>query len=133
MVKKVLFDTDVLIEELRLKDKETTFKILKSQKAKLYISSISLTELWAGESITKPKGKRQVAQLLKEVTTIPLTNQILTRAGGELRNDRNLYLADALVAATALIKKLPLVSLNRRHFEKIKGLNLYDIQLPHTN
>ncbi|MCH7640776.1 type II toxin-antitoxin system VapC family toxin [Patescibacteria group bacterium] len=124
-MKKVLLDTDVLIDELRQPEKETIYKTLKAQKYKLYVCAITVTELWAGESITKPKGKRLVSKILKEVSIVPLSNQILRRAGEKLRKNKNLYLADAMVAATALIKKLPLVTLNIRHFQHIKGLKLY--------
>lgn len=124
---KLLLDTDVIIDELRLSEKDTIFKTLKAQKSKLYICSITITELWAGESITRPKGKRLVSKILKEVSIIPLANQIFKMAGEELRKDKNLYLADALVAGTALFKKLPLLTLNTRHFQHIKGLKLYTL------
>lgn len=124
---KLLLDTDVLIEELRQPNKETTFKTLKSQKHKFYICAITITELWAGESINRPKGKRLATKLLKEVSQIPLSNQMLKRAGEELRKDKNLYLGDSLVAATALVKKLILVSLNIRHFQRIGGLKLHKL------
>ncbi len=43
---------------------------------------------------------------------------------GERRNGRVISTADAWIAATALLNNIPLVSHNRRDFEKIAGLNL---------
>jgi tRNA(fMet)-specific endonuclease VapC len=42
----------------------------------------------------------------------------------ERRNGRVISTADAWIAATALLNNIPLVSHNRRDFEKVAGLNL---------
>lgn len=125
MVRKLLLDTSILIEELRLPKEETRFKESKKLKYKLFICAITLTELWAGQSIKTSLGQKRVKELLKDISIIDLGEKILKKAGEELRKDKNLFLGDALIAATGIVKKLPLLTLNERHFQKIEDLKLF--------
>jgi predicted nucleic acid-binding protein len=43
---------------------------------------------------------------------------------GEIRAKNNIDLIDATIAATAVSEKLPIVTLNKKHFQKIPGLKL---------
>lgn len=52
---------------------------------------------------------------------------ISQKAGILIRRYSGLYVADALVAATAIGKKIPLCTFNKKHFEKISGLKLLDM------
>ena len=127
-MRKLLLDTNVLIDDLRQpKENNTLFKSLEKDSYRLFISAISLTELWAGESIETPLGKKLVNNLLGNVETFPLTDKILKRAGEEMRKDRSLYLGDALVVATAITFKVTLVTLNTRHFEKVRNVEFFDL------
>lgn len=127
MVRPVLLDTNILIDELRSPDKETLWRRLVSQRQNLLISGITLTEIWAGESMNRPENEKKVQTLLKKVSIVPLSPRILKRAGQAMRQDENLYLADALIAATCLVKDLLLVTLNQRHFQYVKELEFYTL------
>jgi predicted nucleic acid-binding protein len=35
-------------------------------------------------------------------------------------------IGDVMIAATAMVQKIPLATLNRKHFERIEGLTLVD-------
>lgn len=127
MINAVLLDTSILIEELRLPKKEqTAWKKLKRKKYKLYISAITLTELWAGQSIEKFTGEKAVNNLLKYIQVLDLTNNILKKAGECLRYQKALYLADALIAASALENRLPLATSNIKHFLSVENLEIYN-------
>jgi predicted nucleic acid-binding protein len=43
---------------------------------------------------------------------------------GEIKVKNSIDLIDAVIASTGVIEKLPLLTLNKRHFQKIKKLKL---------
>lgn len=57
-----------------------------------------------------------------------LDQDILKLAGKLMRDNKNLYLADSIIAATALIKELQLFTFNERHFFNTNELKI----LPYT-
>ena len=65
----------------------------------------------------------QIRQLLRELTYVPLTEAVLDRAA-QIRRDYRLMLADALIAACALIEGCTLVTRNIDDFRRIDGLIL---------
>ncbi|WP_366078947.1 type II toxin-antitoxin system VapC family toxin [Thermococcus sp.] len=56
---------------------------------------------------------------------IPLTDEIADVAI-ELRRKVSIKLPDAVIAATALLHNLTLVTRNVKDFEKVKGLRIYN-------
>lgn len=125
MVTAILLDTDILIEQLRQMETACTFQKLFNQKHRLCISAITITELWTGESILQAERKRDVTALLKITTMFSLSKPILQTAGVLLRMHNHLYLGDALIAATAIHKHLPLATLNAKHFSPIADVILF--------
>lgn len=125
MVTRVLLDTNILIEELRRDGEDAVWSSLVKKRLTLTICPITLTELWAGESMATSTGAKAVNRLLRLVSVLPLSRTTYQAAGALLRAYRDLYLADALIAASAIHARLPLVTLNKRHFQTINGLVLY--------
>ena len=125
-MKKVVVDTDVLIDYLRQIEKETFFKsLLSNKKLKVLIAAVSITELWKGESIKKKKEKQKVKDLLERVKVVLAGKQISQKSGELLRKYNHLMLADALVSATAIEKKASLATFNQKHFSLIKEVKLF--------
>jgi toxin FitB len=106
----ILVDSDIVIDHLR--------GVRKLPRPPLAYSVITRCELFAGRD--DPSRLRQVLAPLHE---IPIDSQIAER-GGVLKRDAQVPTPDALIAATALVHKLPLMTRNRRHFERVGGLNL---------
>ena len=125
MVTRVLLDTNILIEELRRGGEDTVWSSLSKKRLARTICPITLTELWAGESMETPAGANAVHRLLTFVSVLPLSRKTYQDAGVLLRAYRDLYLADALIAASAVHTRIPLVTLNKRHFQGMAGLVLY--------
>jgi toxin FitB len=107
---RTLVDSDVIIDHLRGARTLPSFP--------LAYSAITRCELFAGRD--KPEVLRS---LLKPMLEIPVDSSIAER-GGVLKHTCQLPTPDALIAATALEHGLPLMTRNRRHFDRVAGLEL---------
>ena len=121
MAKNLLIDTDVLIDFF--KGREAAVVFLESQVMTMFISSVTVAELYVG--VRDGREKVILDDFIKTFTVIPLTID-LAEKGGLLRRDfgksYEIGLADALIAATAEENDLALVTLNQRHFPMITNL-----------
>jgi predicted nucleic acid-binding protein len=106
-----LLDTDVLIDHIRGRH--------PAHIEGSNTSVVTRAELFAGNEDEEPA----VAALLGRLTELQVTADIAQRAG-RIRRTTGLDIADALIAATALEHRLPLMTRNRRHFERVSGLIL---------
>lgn len=109
---EVLVDTDVLIDHLRGKRR------LRGQGERLGVSVVSRCELFAGRD--EPAVLRR---LLRAMVELPIDSTIAELAG-VIRRETGIATPDALIAATALLHRIPLMTRNRRHFEPVSGLQL---------
>lgn len=127
-MKKLLIDTSVLIDFLRVKSQkeETLYYKLAKAGHPFYASILTHSELFSGKSIWEDKNARSAAEkLFSEIELIPLDITVSQQAG-KIRAYYDITLIDSIIAATALINKLRLVTLNKKDFKKIKGLKLLD-------
>ena len=122
-----VFDTDVLIDILR--DKEKTILQVEewSDKADvLACSVITIAEIFTGMRKGEEKKTRE---LLDSLTKLPLTEE-LAEIGGQLKNttkSHQLFLDDCLIAATALGHNATLFTKNTKHYP-FKGLKVHAIR-----
>ncbi len=107
----VLLDTDVLIDHMRGHGHLETDKTA--------VSVVTRSELFAADERHEPA----VDALLEDCQEIQVSPGIARRAG-RIKRQTGLRIADALIAATALEHNLPLMTRNRRHFERVAGLEL---------
>jgi predicted nucleic acid-binding protein len=110
---KVLLDTDVLIDHLR------GHRPLRLSDPKLTISIVTRCELFAGRNVDEP-GLRRALSVLEELSV----DQPIAEAAGRIRRTNGIPVPDALIAATALEHELPLLTRNRRHFDRVPGLRV---------
>lgn len=123
MAERVLVDTDVLIEYLRGRSEAVEY--LESLTADLYLSVISVAELFAG--VRGGEEKSSLEQLLQAFNILPVTEK-MARIGGLYRRDygrsHGTGLADALIAASAEDNGAGFVTFNRRHFPMISRITV---------
>ena len=125
-MQRVVLDTNILIDFLRQPKKATLFRrLLQKKKLKILLPAVVLTELYVGKSAARASGERRVKNILKKVDLVLADQKISRRAGVLMREYPHLYLADALVAATALKEKAHLCTFNRSHFKEISGLKFF--------
>lgn len=110
---ELLLDTDVLVDHLR------GTRRIESEGEALAYSVITRAELFAGPQ----DQERVVTRLLAGLREIGLDGAV-AEAGGRIRRETGVKLPDALIAASAIVHGLVLVSGNRRDYERVPGLEL---------
>ena len=69
--------------------------------------------------------KRFFEEFFRSIEVIHLTTEIADRAIG-LRQQRRIELGDAIIAATALVHRIPLLTRNIRDFRWVENLDVHD-------
>jgi predicted nucleic acid-binding protein len=126
---EILIDTDVLIEYLRgspvvrrLMDE------IRNGDIKAYFSTITETELYSGSRNEREEAR--IAALLSFLTRVDVDGNVAV-VSGKLRykyRARKLETPDAIIAGTAQILDVKLATFNKRHFEMITEIELFDIE-----
>ena len=123
MAERLLLDTDVLIEYLRGRGEAVEY--LESLSSDLYLSVISVAELFAG--VKGEEEERSLKQFHLAFVILPVTEKV-ARLGGLYRRDfrpsHGTGLADALIAATAEENGANLVTFDRRHFPMVSRITV---------
>ena len=122
----MVIDSTIFIEHLRAKDRTKTTLAALPINSILYVSSVTVFELFCGA--TDPGKYRDVQKVLKDVLILPVNAGVGEKAGEIFRDLRSKGLmieaTDIFIAATALVNNLPIKTLNIRHFSRIQGLTL---------
>ena len=123
MAERLLIDTDVLVGYLRGRSEAVEY--LEGLTSDLYISVISVAELFAG--VRDDEEEKSLKQLLLAFVILPVTEQT-ARLGGLYRRDyggsHGTGLADALIAATSEENGADLATFNRRHFPMVSRITV---------
>ena len=123
----MVVDTSVLIEHIRAKDKLSTTLYHLPNNEKFFVSSVSLYELYMGA--TDKEKEHDVREFTKYLSILPFTEVVAFKAAqiyNQLKKQNNLIeFRDIFIAATCIVNDLPLVTLNKKHFKRIIGLNIY--------
>lgn len=131
MVEAYLFDTDVLIDAGRGESDAVDTLEQAAEDALLAISVVTEMELIVG-----CRNKNELAALdrfLRRFNIIPLRPAISAQATALLRTFRlshGLLIADALIAATAIVDDMPFISKNQRDYRFIDELDLLPYPQP---
>lgn len=118
---KILIDTDIFIDYFNHGYFE---EILENDTFTIYYSVITRKELLAKQGL-KNAEKQAILYVLAKYRVINITADIADTYSALLEEYDGLSKEDALIAATALHKKLPLLTRNWKHYRKIKGLVLF--------
>ena len=126
-MQRVVLDSDIIIDSTRLADK-TLRKLLEfvaSKKIQLFLPSIVVAELMAGQETKVQVGINILEDLFKQLQFIQLDYNLSKEVGFLLRDYRQLKLGDAIVAATALSLNAKLATRNIKDFQGVKGLKFF--------
>jgi len=93
----------------------------------LCISPLALYEVLIGQ---RESHLFDLTVILEELTVLSFDEKIVAKAAliyRTLKEENKLVdNFDILIAASAIVLKIPLATLNRKHFERIEGLILFD-------
>ena len=118
---RVLVDTDILIDYFNA---GAHGRLLDDPRSRIYYSVVTRKEVLARKGLSSTE-RGAIAEVLHRFRLIPLGPAIAERYWSLRNRCPDLEKEDALIAATALVKRLPLLSGNWKHFRQIAGLALY--------
>lgn len=128
MITNILLDSGILILHLRNQKRTTQLLRVLSRTEQLAVSVVTRTEILAGSTT---QNRFETRRFLGRFSGLPVTAAIADRAGdisSTLRqNGLTVEVPNAIIAATAILHNVPLLTLNRKHFEIIPGLRLYPV------
>ncbi len=121
-----LIDTCVIIDMSKgIKRALDCLEKLEAEGESLKVSSISIFELANGLNLGIEEKRRQI---LNSFQIVPFDFNHAEVAGVIDRNLKNsgkeIQVFDSMIAATALIEKERIITANKKHFERIDGLEI---------
>ncbi len=121
----IVADTDVLIDALRGKGAADRMRI-EIATGMLATTTISVFELLSGARTDKER--RAVEALLGALTALPVDDRAAREAASIRREleaeGAGIATADTLIAGICRSRKAILLTRNRAHFERVRGLSL---------
>lgn len=122
----ILLDSSILIELFRKQNKEqTSFYKLSMNYNDFCISTITNYEIGIGNRKSHFDYWEQLSDYFK---VLPFdkecSNTAISIYLDLLKSNQIIDLADILIGATALTHNLPIATLNKKHFSRIKGLEI---------
>jgi predicted nucleic acid-binding protein len=125
----IVADTDVLIDFLAGIEPMASRVARALQTGTMSTTAVTRFELLAGA--TRPIQRRAASELLSALRMLPLDTESADLAA-EIRIDLDkrglsIGMADTLIAGIAVANDGTLLTRNRRHFERVRGLSLADV------
>ena len=99
---------------------------LRELKVDLKTSVISKIEV-LGYHKLKKREKQFLENFFNALQVILIDNEIVKKTI-ELKQERNIATSDAVIAATALIYNIPLLTQNKKDFSQIRGLKVLSME-----
>jgi tRNA(fMet)-specific endonuclease VapC len=119
---EAVFDTSILVDHLRnFKAATNLMEQVKNGFISGYISVITLAELLAGKDAESPAKRELLENLLSLFTKIEVSEEI-AKTAGEIRRRYSTNIIDAVIAATAVSLRCPVLTQNTKDFSKIKEI-----------
>ena len=122
MTKRLLLDTDVLIDFLR--GQPQAIQLLEDTDYEFYLSAVSVAELYVG--VRDGKEREVLDQLVGLLQTVEISTEIAQQAGlwrREYGKSHGTGIIDALIAACADTLQIPLATLNVKHFPMLPNVS----------
>lgn len=122
----ILVDTDIVIDFLRVTNKQSTlyYDLFFKEKHDAALSFVTVIELMAGQEMEKKQKKKVVEEIIDRSEVLGGSKKFYYLAGEILRK-HIIKFQDGLIAAHAILHSLPIVTKNKKDFARIKGINLF--------
>lgn len=129
-VKSLCVDTDVVVDYLRGREPGRSAFAAWRARAEVFVTSITAFELLLGANLSSRREERtvEVESLLDQHNTLPFTRESAREAaekGAELRvKGATVEIRDLLNASMCLSKGIPILTKNKAHYERIRGIRV---------
>lgn len=121
---EVMFDTDILVDYLRgFEPSRSTISKIKDGRLTGYISTITETELFAGEDEKNEEKNALLSELIDMFQKVDVTSAIARRAG-KIKRDYGMGVPDSIIAASAMSLNCKLFTRNIKDYETLRGLSV---------
>jgi len=120
---QLLVDTDILIAYF---NRRTYRSYLENPQNRIYYSAVTKKELLSKRGL-KDSERQAILAVLQRFRLIRIDQRISVEYSRLKSDYPSLGRGDALIAASALVRKLPLLTQNLRHFRLVEGLILLPI------
>jgi hypothetical protein len=122
----VLLDSGIVIEILRLRDQRilSQWNTLANSSSYIFYSPVTAAEVWAG---ARHSEQEATSHFFQSLACAPADKNIGNLAGDYLRQfsrSHGLDIADALIAATAVLRQSTLWTRNRKRYP-MPDVNFY--------
>lgn len=121
MNKRILIDTDIVIDFLR--GKEQAVSHFKANSDFICFSAITVAEIYAG---IKGREEEIAVEYLFSIFPVIDTSQKIAKEAGKIvqqyRPSHSVELPDAIIAATCIISESELNTFNIKHYPMFRGL-----------
>ena len=126
--KIILIDTSILIDLFRKTDKTNSALIALVKKGYTYcISSVTEYEIYTGASLVQSDFWDDFLQRTEVLSFDKSVARVAVDINNDLkRRSKQISVPDLFIAATAISNNLFFATLNRKHFERIEGLNIVE-------
>lgn len=122
-----VLDTTVVIAHLRGFEWARRLLEWAGRTGRPVVSTVTHVEVYQG---MREEETEDTKALLDTLESRPLDREVAWKAGEILRSLRatgmEIYLADGVIAATALLEGRPVLTLNVKHFRRVPGLEVLD-------
>lgn len=124
---KVVIDSSVLIEEDRKGSKLYWEMVKKAKKGKIkiLIPTVVIAELWMGRSMKKKAVFEGMEKRISPFERVSVDEEVARKAG-EIGRKGEIWGFDAVIAASCLVNGASLITLNKKHFNRVEGLKFYE-------
>jgi tRNA(fMet)-specific endonuclease VapC len=130
----VCVDTNILVDFLRKKEPgSSAYKRIRDKRKTVFITSITAFELLFGSKLLKNPEKRseEALSLIEQHSVIPFDKASAGEAaaiGAELRRSgKEIEVRDLFNASICVAHKIPLATQDKRHYQRVSGLELSEI------
>lgn len=121
----MIIDSNIIIYASKL-TYPSLLSYLKKNESSLTTSAICKIEVLGYHQLKKIE-KQYLENFFNAIRMIPIDADVVSKAI-ELKQKRNIATPDAIVAATALVYDLPILTQNKKDFDRIESLEIYTIE-----
>lgn len=119
----ILIDTNVFIDHLRNFKPAVAFFESIIGRPNIFFSAITETELFAGKENNDLEKREKLLHFVYQWNKIKVDNPLAAMAG-DISRKYGLSVPDAIIAASAIINDLTLITRNIKDFDKVQNLSI---------